>query len=152
MKAIGDDLRRRLLVPGHQADGVGIGPQPDVPVDRIDDILFRIVAGDRLDEDAFRQAQAVGQGAQELVAGQNFAARDAVDVGHDALDLCDAALLQPGFEVGHDALRGGAADRETTGWPFPTASARAPCLRWSQQGCRDSLYSRSERINTPDRS
>jgi hypothetical protein len=52
VEAVGDHLGRGLVVPGHEADGRRIGPEPDVAVDRVDDVAFRIVAGHRLDEDA----------------------------------------------------------------------------------------------------
>ena len=100
VEAVGDDLGGRLRVPGYQPDRVRVRPQPDVAVDRVDHVLLGILAGDRLDEDALRQAEAVVvERAQELLARQDLAARDAVDVGDDALDLGDVVLAQPALEV-----------------------------------------------------
>ena len=113
--AVGDHLRRRLLIPGYQTDRVGIGFQDDVAVDRVGDILVRIIAGVGLDEDALRQAEAlVLDRAQELVAGEDLAAGDAVDVGDDALDLGDPALPKPLLKVGH---------RRPSGWLAPGRGA-----------------------------
>ena len=98
--AVGQHLRGRLRVPGHEPDRVRVRPQADVAVDRVDHVLLGILAGDGLDEDALRQPQAVVvERADELLSRQDLAARDAVDVGDDALDLGDVVLAQPILEV-----------------------------------------------------
>src|SRR5690606_22187496 len=85
----------RLVVPGNEADRVGVRHHVDVDGGGVGDVLVRgIVAGHGLDEDRFRDAHAaVAQALDELVVGQDLAAGDAVHVGHQALDLGDAVLL-----------------------------------------------------------
>ena len=100
VEAVGDHLGGGLGIPGHQADRVRVGPQPDVAVDRVDHVLLGILAGHRLDEDALGQPQrVVVERAQELLAGQDLAPGDAVDVGDDALDFGDVVVAQPALEV-----------------------------------------------------
>ena len=74
---------------------------------------FGIGAGHHLAENRFRQAQrVVAQTAQEFVGRQDLAARDAGHVGHEALDLADAARLQPVGEFLFDmAIHGRALSR-----------------------------------------
>ena len=105
VEAVGQDLGGRLRVPGYQPDRVRVRPQTDVAVDRVDHVLLGILAGDRLDEDAFRQPEAVVvERADELLGRQDLAARDAIDVGDDALDLGDVVLAQPVLEVRLSAI------------------------------------------------
>ena len=112
VEGIADHLGRRLRVPGHDADGVRIGPQIHVRILVAGDVLvigvLGILARHRLDEDALGQPQAlVLQALDELRRRQDLAAGDAVDVGHQALDLVDLVLGQPVCEFGHDCGSGG---------------------------------------------
>ncbi|WP_300471684.1 hypothetical protein [Breoghania sp.] len=91
----------QFLVPGHQPHRAEIGNGADVAIERIDDAaLIRRVACHRLEEQEFRQADAVLDQADEILARDDLAAHDRVHVGDDALHLADARLAQPTDRVG----------------------------------------------------
>ena len=99
--AIGDHLRGGLVVPGHEGERGRVRLQHEVAVAHVDGdgARRREVAGERVDEDVLGQAVlAAGEPFDELVGGQDLAARHAREVGHDALDLDDAAFSEPGFD------------------------------------------------------
>ena len=103
MIAVADHLRRRLLVPGHDAQRPRVGAHPDIAQGRVGHpILGRIVAGDGLHEHRLGQAQRVlGERADELGRGQDLAPRDAVEVGDQAFDLGDLTLPKPTLHLVH---------------------------------------------------
>ena len=99
--AIGDHLGGGLVVPGHEGERRRIRLQHEIAVAHVDGdgARRREVAGERMDQDVLRQAVlAAGEALDELVGGQNLAARHACEVGHDALDLDDAPLSEPGLD------------------------------------------------------
>ena len=99
--AIGDHLRGGLVVPGHEGERRRVRLQHEVAVAHVDGdgAGRRKVPGERVDQDVLRQpVLAAGEALDELVRGQNLAARHACKVGHDALDLDDAPLFQPGLD------------------------------------------------------
>jgi hypothetical protein len=105
--AVVDDLRRRLLGPGHQAQRAGIGHEPHVGVGDRGEVLLRVVAGHRHRQHRLRQAQAEGRVVP--VTRHDLAACLARHVGRQALDLVDAVFVEPALDrggVGHGRRRG----------------------------------------------
>jgi hypothetical protein len=106
VEGVVDHLRGRVGVPGHHPDGIRVGAQIDVGIlVRADIVLVQIgiLAGHGLEEDAFRQAQAiVAHALGEFLRRQDLAAWNAVHVGDKALDLIDLAFVEPFFQVFHD--------------------------------------------------
>jgi hypothetical protein len=96
-----DHLRRRVRRPRHDAHGARVGPQVHVAVGDVDDVVVRAfrgeLAGHADGDDGLGQAHAAVLG--ELLARQDLAARHAGEVGHQALDLGHAALVEPLFQL-----------------------------------------------------
>ncbi len=97
VEAVVDHLGGRFGGPRHEADRFRIRRDDHVDLGRVDHALvIRPVAGNGLDENTFRQAHTV---AEELVGGNDLAARHAGDVRHQAFHFGNAALLHPGFQM-----------------------------------------------------
>ena len=108
MEGVADHLRGRLLVPGHQPDGVEVGLQVDVDgavADRGG--LPHIAAIDGQGENFFGDAQAPRFVAlQKFRWRQDLAAGRSGHVGHQAFDFTDPAFTDPflEFRLRHDTL------------------------------------------------
>ena len=132
--AIGDHLCGGLVVPGHERERRGVRLQHEVAVAYVDGdgAGRREVAGERMDEHVLGQpVLAAREPLDELVRGQNLAARHAGEVGHDALDLDDVPLSEPGLDrpvtVGHES-----SPRFILGRAGPNSTVRRGCRRaWS---------------------
>ena len=87
VETIVDHLRGGLGRPGHAADGFRIRLEDNIDLGRAHGFagLERIVAGYRLQKDAFRQPHAAVFG--ELLGGHDLAPRDSRHIGNDGLDL-----------------------------------------------------------------
>ena len=108
-EAVVNDLRRRLGGPRHHTNGAGVGLQQDVDFGRVDGaVVFRVFAGDGLQENGFRQAHALFF--HVLFGGHQLAAGHASEVGNDCLHFADTMLPQERADgaatLGRRLLRG----------------------------------------------
>jgi hypothetical protein len=103
-----DDLRGRRVIPRNQADRARIRLQVDIAVGRIGDrfvFLVGVLAGDGLDEDAFREPQPILPDAFQIFLGrQDLAARNSCHVRDEAFHLIDGPAAEPLLDVLHDTL------------------------------------------------
>ncbi|MCY1524795.1 hypothetical protein D9M68_597460 [compost metagenome] len=110
VEAVVDHLRGGVGGPGHDARGGRVRAQLHVAVGRLDHVVVR-PAGRKLPRhphrhDRLRQAHAAVLG--ELLTRQDLAARHAGQVGHQALDLGHAVLVEPVLQIveGHFFVSG----------------------------------------------
>jgi hypothetical protein len=88
-------LGGRLRIPGHDAYGLGIGPQIDIRGGRIGHrVLAGVVAGHRLHEEGLWDSEPVLLHAvHEALGRQDLAARDAGHVGDQNFDLFNLVVF-----------------------------------------------------------
>ena len=109
VQGVGEDIGRRRLETWRDAQGLRVRPHDHVRIliGLVFPVAVGVFAGHRHREHAGGQAQrAFARRLDQLGRRQHLAAQNAVDVGDQALDLADAALLDPGFEVCHAGLLG----------------------------------------------
>jgi hypothetical protein len=107
--AVVDDLRGRVGRPRHDAHGGRVGAQVHVAVGGVDHVVVRAFFGEfpRHAHGDHRLGQPHAAVLGEFLAGQDLAARHARQVGDEAFDLGDAALVEPVFEVAEGEVLAG---------------------------------------------
>ncbi len=99
---IADHLRRRLLIPGHHAQGFDIGMKDDIRLGPVGDGGFDEIAGNGLQENTFRKAQPLlVQPLQKLLRRQDLTPGNAGQIRHHAFHLGNATGPEPFFETMH---------------------------------------------------
>ena len=102
IKTVMHDLRGGIGSPGHQTHGARIGHQMHVLVRGRDHVKVwafgRELPCYRSSHDHLWKAHAAVFG--EFFAGENFASRDAREIGDEAFNFSNAPLIEPGFKLG----------------------------------------------------
>ncbi len=124
--------------PGHQVHRVAVGAADHVDVRRVEqfviDVVFDIVAGHGLQQNALGQAHAFF--GNELVGRRDLAPGDPGQIANHAFDFCDLVVFQPIGElvevVTHKCLWAGFPDLHNRGQAFVDASASRCIARFRQ--------------------